>query len=71
MDVPAASAPAVVAPAPTTSAASGRAMAIIRVVDGGAANAKGWDEARRDARREVLFTDQNGRPVLLRIIDYQ
>lgn len=70
MDVPAVIAHAVVAPAPTNSVASGRAMAIIRVVNMGAANEKGWNQGRGGARREVILTDQNGRPMLLRIIDY-
>ena len=70
MDIPAASPPAIVAPAAPMRKSSSRATAIIRVVIIGTANEKGWDQADSAVRREIHSKDQNGRPVLLRIIDY-
>lgn len=48
-----------------------QATATVRIERPAIANAKDWHEAPQSNRREVIIRDDEGHPVLLRLVEYQ
>jgi hypothetical protein len=60
------------APVPLSPALSqAQAMATIRIERPGIANAKEWEQAPKSSRREIIIRDKDGRPVRVRLIEYE
>jgi hypothetical protein len=48
-----------------------RATASIRIERPAIANSKAWEESPKSSRRVIIVDDEHGRPILVRVIEYQ
>jgi len=48
-----------------------QARATIRILRPAIASRKGWDLSPKGSRKETIRRDEQGQPVLLRLIEYQ
>lgn len=62
---------AVSAAAPAPSPAAAQASATIRVVRAEPANQQEWQGRSATQRREIIIDDGHGRPVRVRLFEYQ
>ena len=48
-----------------------QSIARVRIERPAIANSKEWEQTPKASRREIILHDENGQPVLVRLIEYQ
>lgn len=60
-----------VAPAPPLPKGMAQAAATVRIERPSAVSSKDWDRSPPESKREIVVHDENGRPLLLRLVENQ
>ena len=56
---------------PTVAKPQAQARATVRILQGAASNKTAWNEAKRERRRQIQRLDDQGKPMLIRVIEYE
>jgi hypothetical protein len=62
---------AAASPQPPAPIARVEATASVRIEHSATATRKSWEQLPKGSRKEVVIRDERGRPVLVRIVDYE
>ena len=55
----------------TVAKPQAQARATVRILQGAASNKTAWNEAKRERRRQIQRLDDKGKPIVIRVVEYE